>query len=229
MKKLDETLIAPLPPFRQLGSGQIREILDLASPLRFGAETTVFSEGQDAERFHLLLDGHIRVVRHSSDGEQVISLHIPPGQLFGIAAALGRTTYPASAVAATECIALSWPMTRWNSFVTEYPGFATETYKVVGGRVEAMNTTIMEMATKHVEQRIACAILRLVQQGGKRTDRGIEIGFPVTRQNISDMTGTTLHTVSRLLSAWEKGGILESKRKYVCVTNAHLLVELSGA
>ena len=120
-------------------------------------------------------------------------------------------------------------MSLWNAFVTDYPGFATETYKVVGGRVEAMHTTIMEMATKHVEQRIACAILRLLQQGGKRTDNGIEIRFPVTRQNISDMTGTTLHTVSRLLSAWEKDGILESKRKHVRVTNAHRLVELSGA
>lgn len=229
LKKLDESLIAPLPPFRQLNSAQIRSILDLASPLRFDAETTIFAEGHDAERFYLLLDGHIRVVRHSVDGEQVISLHIPPGQLFGIAAALGRTTYPASAVAAAECIALSWPMTSWHNFVAEYPGFATETYKVVGGRVEAMNTTIMDMATKHVEQRIACAILRLMQQGGKRTDRGIEIGFPVTRQNISDMTGTTLHTVSRLLSAWEKDGVLESKRKHICITDAHQLVELSGA
>ncbi|AUJ65886.1 Crp/Fnr family transcriptional regulator (plasmid) [Aestuarium zhoushanense] len=229
MKKLDESLIASLPPFRQLSSVQIREILDLASPLRIDADATIFSEGHDAGRFYLLLDGHIRVVRHSADGEQIISLHIPPGQLFGIAAALGRTTYPASAVAAAECIALSWPMSRWDSFVTKYPGFATETYKVVGGRVEAMNSTIMEMATKHVEQRIACAILRLVQQGGKRTEQGIEIGFPVTRQNISEMTGTTLHTVSRLLSAWEKDGILASKRKHVCVTNAHRLVELSGA
>ena len=100
LKKLDESLIARLPPFRQLNSAQIRSILDLASPLRFDADTTIFSEGHDAERFYLLLDGHIRVVRHSTEGEQVISLHIPPGQLFGIAAALGRTTYPASAVTA---------------------------------------------------------------------------------------------------------------------------------
>ena len=229
MKKLDESLIAPLPPFRQLGSAQIRAILGLASPLRFDADVTIFSEGHDAERFYLLLDGHIRVVRHTAEGEQIILLHIPPGQLFGIAAALGRTTYPSSAVAAAECVALSWPMTIYHTFVTEYPGFATETYKMVGGRVEAMHTSIMEMATKHVEQRIACALLRLLQQGGKRTDRGIEIGFPVTRQNISDMTGTTLHTVSRLLSAWEKDCILESKRKHVCVTNAHRLVELAEA
>ncbi len=228
LKNLDESLIAPLPPFRQLSHAQIREILDCASPLRFDIERTIFSEGHEAERFFLLLDGHIRVLRHTAGGEQVISLHIPPGQLFGIAAALGRTTYPATAVAAADCVALSWPMSFWNRFVVDYPGFATESYKIVGSRVEAMNNTIMEMATKHVEQRIACAVLRLLKQGGKKTERGIEISFPVTRQNISEMTGTTLHTVSRLLSAWEKDGILESKRKYVCVLDPHRLVELSG-
>ena len=46
--------------------------------------------------------------------------------------------------------------------------------------------------------------------------------------NIAEMTGTTLHTVSRLLSAWEKDGIVESTRKHIVVTEPHKLVLLSG-
>ncbi|KIC23525.1 helix-turn-helix domain-containing protein, partial [Leisingera sp. ANG-S3] len=60
-------------------------------------------------------------------------------------------------------------------------------------------------------------------------EEGIEIAFPVTRRNISEMTGTTLHTVSRLLSAWEKEGIVHSTRKHIVVTAPHRLVLLSGA
>ena len=60
-------------------------------------------------------------------------------------------------------------------------------------------------------------------------EEGIEIAFPMTRQDISEMTGTTLHTVSRLLSAWEKDGIVSSRRKHVTVTDPHRLVVLSGA
>ncbi|MEO5614388.1 MAG: Crp/Fnr family transcriptional regulator, partial [Cypionkella sp.] len=85
-----------------------------------------------------------------------------------------------------------------------------------------------EMATKQVEQRIASALLRLITQMGRRVERGIEIDFPITRQNISDMTGSTLHTVSRLLSAWEKDGIVASERKKITVTAPHQLVLLSG-
>ncbi len=228
MHRLDESLLAPLPPFSLLEPQQIRTILDRATGRRFDAGTTVFEEGAPAGSFFLLLDGTIRVIKVTPNGEQVTSLHIPAGQLFGIAPALGRDTYPASAVAASELLTLCWPAGLWHSFVADYPGFATETYKTVGDRVAEMNNRIVEMSTQHVEQRIARALLRLVRQSGKKTDIGIEIDFPITRQDISEMTGTTLHTVSRMLSAWEKDGLVNSKRKKIVVCDPHRLVLLGS-
>lgn len=227
--KLDESLLSPLPPFSLLRREQIRTILDQAVGRRADAGITVFDEGAAAERFYLLLDGTIRVIKVTPDGEQVTSLHIPAGQLFGIAPALGRNTYPATAVTASEVLFLSWPIALWHDFVANYPGFATETYKTVGARVNEMNTRIVEMSTKQVEQRIARALLRLVNQSGRRTDEGIEINFPITRQDVSEMTGTTLHTVSRLLSTWEKSGLVSSKRKKIVVCDPHRLVVLGEA
>ena len=229
LKKLDESLLTDLPPFRRLTRPQIREILDAAQALRFDPGVAVFSEGEAVERFFLLLDGHIRVIRTTPGGDQIIALHIAPGQLFGIGAALGRTTYPATAMTADDCIALCWPNQLWPDFISRYNGFATETYKTVGERVGEMNNRIVELATQQVEQRVACAILRLINQMGQKVEGGIEVGFPITRQNISDMTGTTLHTVSRLLSAWERDGIVMSERRKITVTAPHRLVMLSGA
>jgi CRP-like cAMP-binding protein len=229
LPKLDESLLRPLPPFSKLGESAIRAILDQATSRLFTKGATVFDEGMPADSFFLLLDGTIRVVRITAEGEQVTALHICAGQLFGIAKALGRDTYPATAMAASEVIALSWPTTLWQSFVSQYDGFATETYKMVGERVGEMNTRIVEMSTQHVEQRIARALLRLINQSGRKVTEGIEIGFPITRQDVSEMTGTTLHTVSRLLSAWEKDGLVTSKRKKITVRDPHRMVVLSGA
>jgi len=228
LKKRDESLLADIPPFRKLTRPQIREILDAAQALRFDPGVAVFSEGMPVERFFLLLDGHIRVIRTTAGGDQIIALHIAPGQLFGIGAALGRTIYPATAMTADDCLALAWPNGLWANFTACYDGFATETYKVVGDRVAEMNNRIVELATQQVEQRVACAILRLVTQMGRKVEGGIEIGLPITRQNISDMTGTTLHTVSRLLSSWERDGIVVSERRKIIVTAPHQLVKLSG-
>lgn len=229
LKNLDESLLSKLPPFRNLAKAQIRAVLDLATPKRFGRELSVFIEGDPAGRFYLLLDGHIRVVRTTPSGDQIIVLHIAPGQLFGIAAAMHRDTYPATAMTADECLTLSWPTALWHKFAADYPGFATENYKTLGERMGEVNNRVVEMATQHVEQRVANTLLRLINQNGKKVENGIVIDFPITRQNLSEMTGTTLHTVSRLLSAWQKDGLVASTRKRVVVTNPHKLVILSEA
>jgi CRP-like cAMP-binding protein len=226
LPRLDESLLTHMPPFSKLNRRQIRDVLNLATSRHYDAGVTIFDEGMPAERFYMLLDGHIRVARTTETGDHVTVLHIPSGQLFGIAQALKRDTYPATAVTASESIALSWPMRLWNTFVEEYDGFATETYGTVGRRIAEMNDRIIEMTTQQVEQRVANALLRLIKQSGREVEGGIEIDFPVTRQDISEVTGTTLHTVSRLLSVWEKDGIVESRRKRIKVCEPHRLVRL---
>jgi CRP-like cAMP-binding protein len=229
MPKLDETLLTGLPAFSKLQRAEIRQILDLATAQRYDEGTAIFNEGGNADRFYFLLDGHVRAVKTTPGGDQIIVLHIGPGQLFGIAPALQRDTYPATAMAAAETLTLSWPVHLWSDFTSKYDGFATETYRTVGKRLGEVQDALAEVATKAVEQRIACVVLRMVTQSGRKTKEGIEIGFPVTRQNISDMAGTTLHTVSRLLSGWEKDGVVMSTRKHIVVTNPHQLMLLTGA
>ena len=155
--KLDASLISVLPAFSRLEQAQIKEILDCASVQRFELGDTIFYEDEPAQRFFMLLDGFVRVLRITEDGEQVVALHIPAGQLFGIAKALSRTTYPATAEAAAECLALSWNSNLWDKFASDYPGFLTETYRTVGKRLGEINDKMVELATKQVEQRIANA------------------------------------------------------------------------
>lgn len=227
LPRLDESLLTHLPPFSKLERRQIRTILDQASVRRHEEGVAIFDEGAPADRFFMLLDGYVRVVRVTPAGEQVTALHIPSGQLLGFAKALRRDTYPATAVTATEAIALSWPMHLWDSFVSDYDGFATETYKTVGHRMDEIHTRVLEMATQQVEQRVANALLRLVNQTGRKVSDGIEIDFPITRQDLAELTATTLHTASRLLSAWEKQGLVQSKRKRIKVLDPHALVVIS--
>lgn len=227
LPRLDESLLTHLPPFSKLERRDIRTILDQATSRRYDEGVAIFDVGAPADRFFILLDGYVRVVRMTPNGEQVTALHVPTGQLLGIAKAFGRDTYPATAMTATESIVLSWPTRLWDSFVTDYEGFSTETYKTVGNRLEEMHNRVVEMATQQVEQRVANALLRLINQTGRKMPDGIEIDFPITRQDLSELTATTLHTVSRLMSAWEKRGLVQSKRKRITVTNPHALVEIS--
>jgi CRP-like cAMP-binding protein len=137
---------------------------------------------------------------------------------------MGRISYPASAVAAVDCVVLTWPNKAWHDLQSRVPGFGANVYQTIGTRLQDTQSRVMEMSTRQVEQRIAGAVMRLVQQSGRKTEEGVEIDFPISRQDIAEMTGTTLHTVSRLMSAWEEEGIVRSGRQKVSVTDPHTLM-----
>jgi len=224
---LDRSLIAHLPLFQGLAAAELDEVLSSARSARYPKDMTVFEQEAEAHSFFVLLAGHVRVVRTTPEGNQVIVRYISEGEIFGVAAALGRTTYPASAIAAVDCVTLVWPNAKWGELSSHFPLFGANTYKTVGSRLQESHTRVVEMSTEQVEQRVAHALLRLLNQTGRKTESGIEIDFPISRQDIAEMTGTTLHTVSRLLSAWEDKGIVVSGRQKVTVSDPHRLMLLS--
>lgn len=224
MPILDRSLIADLPAFVGVSGEALDRVLASTRSARYPKDSEVFSQGEEASRFFLLLSGHIRVVQTSPEGHQVVARYINEGELFGIAVAMGLSAYPATAVAAVDCVALSWPNSAWPALQSDFPSFGASAYQTIGSRLRDTQAKVMEMSTQQVEQRVAHAILRLVKQSGRKTEDGIEIDFPITRQEIAEMTGTTLHTVSRLLSSWEDEGLVRGGRQKVIVTDPHGLM-----
>lgn len=227
MSRLDRSLIASLPAFQGLTPAELDRMVGQARSLRIARNRPVFEQEGDAHSFFLLLDGHIRVIKSTAEGGEVTVRYIGPGELMGIATALGRTTYPASAIAAVDCVVLAWPSSLWSEFASAYPSFGASTYKTVGNRLQDAHTRVVEMSTEHVDRRVAHALLKLVNQTGRKTQEGLMIDFPISRQDIAEMTGTTLHTVSRLMSAWEGKGLVISGRQKVTVVEPHRLLMLA--
>jgi CRP-like cAMP-binding protein len=225
--RLDRSLIAGTPAFRGLAPDDLDRILAHARAVRFPKDIAIFEQDAEARSFFLLLSGHVRVVRTSPEGHKVIARYINEGELFGIAVAMNRNTYPASAITAVDCVALTWPNGAWAPLRERYPAFGANAYRTIGERLQDSQDRVMEMSSEQVEQRVAGAILRLARQSGRATGAGIEIDFPITRQDIAEMTGTTLHTVSRLVSAWEDAGYVKGGRQKVVVADPNALLLIS--
>jgi len=227
LASLDRSLIAGLSVFEGIASADLDRMVGQARSIRVAKDQPVFEQEQKAHSFFLLLDGHVRVMKSTPDGHEVTVRYISPGELMGIASALGRTTYPANAVAAVDCVVLAWPSQLWSTFAASFPSFSANTYKAVGVRLQDAHARVIEMSTEQVEQRVAHALLKLIKQSGKKTEEGILIDFPISRQDVAEMTGTTLHTVSRLLSAWEDQGLVKSGRQRIVVIEPHRLLVIA--
>src|SRR5437868_5593400 len=111
--------------------------------------------------------------------------------------------------------------------LAKIPALATNTLQAVGSRLQESFTRVVEMSTEQVEQRVAHALVRLAKKSGRKVERGVEIDFPISRQDVAQMTGTTLHTVSRILSGWEQQGLVEGGRQRIVLRNPHKLFGLA--
>ena len=227
MATVDNSMVAHLPLFAGLAAADLTEVLREARSSRFGKSSTVFEQGADATSFFLLLHGHVRASKTTPTGEQIVVRYVAPGEIFGVAPAIGLPCYPATATAVDDSVVLVWPSAAWPRLVARFPQLATNTLQTVGSRLQESHTRVVEMSTQQVEQRVAHALLRLAKQSGRKLDHGVEIDFPISRQDIAQMTGTTLHTVSRILSGWEQQGLVESGRQRIVLREPHKIFVLA--
>ncbi|MCW5719595.1 MAG: Crp/Fnr family transcriptional regulator [Devosia sp.] len=227
MADIDRSLVRALPLFANMNDTDLDRLLARARRPRVVIGENVFEQGDKATRFFLLLHGRLKVMQVTPEGQQLIVRVVHPGDLFGFAQALQRDDYPGTPTAAAESLVMSWPnealVWRWSSRTCT----AINAMRTIGQRLQEAHTRIREMSTQEVERRVAHAVLRLVEQAGRPEDGGVRIDFPLTRQDVAEMTGTTLHTVSRLFSAWESQGIVKGGRQKLLVRDKVRLAALA--
>jgi CRP-like cAMP-binding protein len=227
MPALHRSLIQSLPLFSAMDAAELDEVIAQATALRIPKGTAVFEQGEAAKNFFVLLNGRLKVVKTLPAGQQVVIRFVAPGDIYGIAKALNRKDYPATAAALVDSVTLAWDMAIWDDFMARHPAFARNVMQMMGRRIEEAHTKLQVMSTQDVEHRVAHTILRLVTQSGRKVDEGVLIDFPLSRQDIAEATGTTLHSVSRVLSAWENVGLVVVGRRKVIVCDTERLARVA--
>jgi CRP-like cAMP-binding protein len=219
MAKLDRSLIDALPIFSALGEGELDNVIARAKAQQIPKGTAVFRQGEVAEAFFLLLHGRLKVVKVTPQGQQVLIRFVNPGDIYGIAKALRREDYPATATAVVDSVTIIWPNEIWDDLMAAHPGLAANIMQTMGQRLQEAHARLKELSTEEVEHRIAHTLLRLVEQSGRTTDEGTLIDFPITQQDLAQASGTTYHSVSRVLSAWEIAGLVVVGRRKIIVSD----------
>lgn len=118
-------------------------------------------------------------------------------------------------------VEVSWSEAELLGLINRHPQVAQNALKIMGKRLSELQNRLREVTTQSVERRVAHTVLRLVQQFGRGGPLGTTIGLPLRRKDIADIAGTTLYSVSRALTNWEKRGLL--------ITRDHMLTVIRPA
>ncbi len=185
-----------------------------------------FFQGDPADYLYILTSGRAKLMQTNPSGQQVNLRTISEWQMFGaLGAVRENATYPATAQALEQSTALAIKSDYLHELMQTRPYLSFDLMKLMTTYIQEMQERYRELATEKVERRIARVLLRLARQMGTKMDGGIELSF--TRQDLAEMSGTTLYTVSRVLSGWERQGLVEAGRERVLIRNPHGLVSIA--
>jgi CRP/FNR family transcriptional regulator, nitrogen oxide reductase regulator len=205
-------------------------LLELARRLRrhdHPAQTLLFLEGQPASIYYLIAQGKVKITQTSPEGEEVI-LHVAePGQVIGALPTLGEGGYPASAETLEDCVTFSVEAEDFESILLSHPQVMRRLLTFATRQLQISHRRLRELATERVERRIARTLTRLASQLGRKQGTSIEIDAPLSRQDLAEMSGTTLYTVSRTLKRWQSDGLVRSGRQKIVILNPHGLVTIA--
>ncbi len=212
---------------RGLERGQLERVLRAARPQSSADKQYIFMEDDPAQDIYLVIQGRVKLTQVSVDGQQVMLGYLSAAREFGVIALLEEMTYPVTAQAAGECRLLVWDRAVLNGLAEEMPVIARNALQIMARQIQYFQKRIQELSTQRVERRVARALLRLAQQTGKKVEQGVLIDLPLTRQDLAEMTGATLFTVSRIIKAWETQGLVESQRERITILFPHGLVSIA--
>jgi CRP-like cAMP-binding protein len=213
--------------FADLTDEARREILDAARPKMLAAREVLAAEGDPAAAFYVVVVGHLKLSKVTPDGREVIARFIGPGDPYGGVVVLGHPAYPLSATAIEPARVLGWDQAEAAGLAARHPQFRTNILNEIARHMTDALDRVSELSTERVSQRLARTLLRLAEHDGHARGQAIEIAHPITRQELADLVGTTLFTVSRLLSRWEAKGLVASTRGHVTLSQPAGIEEIA--
>jgi CRP-like cAMP-binding protein len=175
----------------------------------------------------MVVSGRIKLHQVTIDGAQTFLRVIGPGQILAIVSTLSASTYPATATAERETTVLSWNGKLLDKLFLEIPHLCRNALAVLSSRVQEMQLRFGELAAERTERRLARALLRLANQVGRKQAEGVVLDLSLSRQDLAEMVGTTLFSVSRILGDWQRHQWVQIGRQKVVLLDHPALVRLA--
>ena len=185
-----------------------------------------YFQGDQAKFLYILISGRVKLLQSNPAGQQVNMRIINEWQVFGaIGAVRPNATYPITAQTLESSSALAIESSFLREMMSTRPYLNMGLMELMTNYVREMQERYRELATEKSERRLALTILRLASQIGIKSGGSIEL--PLSQQNIAEASGSTIFTVSRTLSEWEKQGLVETGRARILIRNPHGLVKIA--
>jgi CRP-like cAMP-binding protein len=216
--------ITEIPLFKGLPERQIVEISKIALNRPFNRGQTVFSEGDEANGFYILVSGRIKIFKLSSEGKEQI-LHIfESGEPFGEAAVFAGETFPAYAETLEESEVIFFPRKAFMELIKRDPSLTMNMLAILSLRLKHFTRLVEDLSLKEVPQRLAAYLLYLSESKNEPNNVELEI----LKGQLASLLGTIPETLSRILSKMASQGLIQVQGRKIKLLDRKALKDLAS-
>lgn len=203
---MDPAELASLPVFCETPAARLAWVAQVAREVRFGEGDRIRREGEPCDRVAFVVEGEIRVAKAGRAGREIELYRIAPGEpcVLEISAAMGRSAYPARAVASRVGRAVVIPASTLMALLADDPGVQRGVFGLLSRRLASVMELVEEVAFRRMDERLEALLRREAAAGG-----GI---VRLTHEAVADRLGTAREVVSRLLAQMAHRGEVELRR-----------------
>jgi CRP-like cAMP-binding protein len=216
-------IIGRLSFFRHLPAEAILNINRLFEDRDITAGQAIYFEGDSADYLYIVTTGKVKLLRNTSLGREVLLDILQTGEYFGNITSLNKKEYTETAIAQTDGCILQISAKKFETILVRHPDVTLKVLDAVSKRLEESQELIKQLSSFSINERIALALIRLAGKLGERKPRGVLIQLPFSRQDLAAMTGTTVETVSRVMSHFSAQGLITTGRKWVSINDMDAL------
>lgn len=201
-----QAFLAQTPLWRGLGADDLATLSAIAQPQRHRRGCILFSDGDPARGFFIVVEGRIKIVKQGPDGREYILQLFGPGEHFAEVPAFDGQAYPATAIALEDSDVLLFPREALRDRLAHQPELALNVLAIFASRLRAFANTIEDLSLKEVSARLAAYLRDRADDHPNHRDRPIPLALP--KGQLAAYLGTSPETLSRLLGRLERHGIL---------------------
>lgn len=205
--------------FSSLSEKELKVVSNFCTLKKALKGQNLFSEGDLAQAFFLIVYGKVKIFKISPDGKEYI-IHIHgEGNIIAEAAIFDKKNYPASCNAVEDTLTVSIPKVDFIDLINTSPSIALKFMSAYSKRLREFVSVIEGLSGSDVRKRLASYIINNINKDNSKP----VLKLPVSKKELASMLGTVPETISRTITALKKQGIIDTKGKDIIVTSVSKL------
>lgn len=214
--------------FRSLADQDVERLAAASRVVRAQRGSYIWLKGADVDFFGIAATGFVKMVKSATDGNEVTMELFGPGQTFGMCGTVCAVGCPLSAVAVTDLWYLRVPKRVFMEIYERNVALKDMLVQRLTRRLQNAFNLMAHLASGRVDQRVAAILFILSESYGLRDGEKLLLRVPLTRQEISEMAGTTVESTIRTISKWQKDGLVSTDKHYITILDEAKLRRLVG-